>query len=645
MSLARLVVIEGPDAGREFELPLRGGGVGRGDGNLVQLTDPAVSRQHGTIELRDGALCWLDDSGKTRTLINGQPATHHRLEAGDEIVLGGTKMAYLPVEGVAITKAASHVTMEVGSRQLLALTGDADRARRHLAALAQLGDRLRGESIGGREAVARAACDAALTALGAHRAFVLSIAVRGRVAPFAAAVGTGESTQLQAPTDLVDKVIQGKHVVTAETGGRALIAAPVHGGADEVVAVLWVDRKGGPWDQIDTLAAGCLAHLTGAAWVGADTREMLVRRADALEEQLSGPTAEGELVGRSAAAQRVLDFVKRVGPSDATVLLGGESGSGKEMVARAVHRASRRAKGPCVAVNCAALTESLIESELFGHEKGAFTGATEKKAGRFEMADRGTLFLDEVGELPLGLQTKFLRVLEERRFERVGGQKAIEVDVRVVAATNRDLAEMVKRGTFREDLYYRLSVIQVEVPPLRARLDDVPLLADHFLARFKSQAGRRISGFAQDAIAAMTRYAWPGNVRELRNAVERAVVLGDREQIMAADLPPQVLAAAAPPRTRTSPPTPPLGSAISSSAPAPPPVVMIDSSPPPAVAAPVSAQRPAAAAPAKSLRELEKEGILAALAATNGNKAQAAAILEIDRSTLYKKLKDYDIES
>jgi DNA-binding NtrC family response regulator len=323
-------------------------------------------------------------------------------------------------------------------------------------------------------------------------------------------------------------------------------------------------------------------------------------------------------------------------------LLGGESGSGKEMVARAVHRASRRAKGPMVAVNCAALTETLIESELFGHEKGAFTGATEKKAGRFEMADRGTLFLDEVGELPLGLQTKFLRVLEERRFERVGGQKAIDVDVRVVAATNRDLAEMVKRGTFREDLYYRLSVIHVEVPPLRERLDDVPLLAEHFLARFRTQAGRRISGFAPDTLAAMTRYSWPGNVRELRNAIERAIVLGDRDQVMAQDLPPQVLAQGQPVRTRTSSPTPPLGSSISTSVasvPTPPPMahVTIDPAPPP-----VATAKPQ---PARSLRELEREGILAALVATGGNKAQAAAILEIDRSTLYKKLKDYDIES
>jgi transcriptional regulator with GAF, ATPase, and Fis domain len=639
MSLARLVVIEGPDAGREFELPMRGGVVGRGDGSLVQLTDPTVSRNHGSIELRDGAMCWVDDSGKTRTLINGAAATVHRLEAGDEIVLGGTKMAYLPVDGVAVTKAASHVTMEVNSRQLFALVGLDDRARRHLAALAQLGDRLRVEAAAGREAVARAACDAALSALGAHRAFVLSAG--RRVAPVSAAVGTGESTQLQAPQDLVDKVVTQRQVVTAETGGRALIATPISGSGDDVVGILWVDRKGGPWEQADSLAASCLAHLLSAAWVAADARDQAVRRADALEEQLEGrTTADGDLIGKSEAAQRVTSFVKRVAPSDATVLLGGESGAGKEMVARAIHRASRRAKGPCVAVNCAALTESLIESELFGHEKGAFTGATEKKAGRFEMADRGTLFLDEVGELPLGLQTKFLRVLEERRFERVGGQRAIDVDVRVVAATNRDLSEMVKRGTFREDLYYRLSVITIEVPPLRERLDDVPLLAEFFLNRFRHQAARRLSGFAPDAIAAMTRYAWPGNVRELRNAVERAIVLGDREQIVAQDLPPQVLAQTQAVRARPSPPTPPLGSLAISTPPTVMANVTIDPGPTIQRSAP-----PITPAAAKSLRELEKEGILAALAATNGNKAQAAAILEIDRSTLYKKLKDYEIES
>jgi transcriptional regulator with GAF, ATPase, and Fis domain len=644
MSLARLVVIEGPDAGREFELPLRGGGIGRGEGNLIQLTDPTVSRVHGLIELRDGALSWIDDSGKPRTLINGAPPTVHRLEAGDEIVLGATKMAFLPVEGVAVTKASSHVTMEVSSAQLFALTGRDDTARRYLAAIAELGHRLRAESAAGRDAVARAACDAARTALDAHRAFVLSAG--RRPAPVAASIGPGDSPQLQIPQELIEKVLQGG-VVTAETGGRALIAAPVHGGADEIVAVLWIDRKGAAWAEADAQAASCIAQLTSAAWVGADTRDQLARRADALEEQLEVSVGANEFIGRSAAALRVLEFVKRVGPSDATILLGGESGSGKEMVARGIHRASRRSKGPCVAVNCAALTESLIESELFGHEKGAFTGATEKKAGRFEMADRGTLFLDEVGELPLGLQTKFLRVLEERRFERVGGQKAIEVDVRVVAATNRDLSEMVRRGTFREDLFYRLSVIHTDVPPLRERLDDVVILADHFLARFKHQAGRRITGFSSAAMDVMSRYSWPGNVRELRNAVERAVVLGDRDQIQPGDLPPQVLGGPLPSmRTRNSPPTPPLGSSISQPI---IPLPIIEHTPTPlavaATAMPYTGTTGPRAPVARSLRDLEKEGILAALAATNGNKAQAASILEIDRSTLYKKLKDYDIES
>jgi transcriptional regulator with GAF, ATPase, and Fis domain len=639
MSLARLVVVEGPDAGREFELPLRGGGIGRGEGNLIQLTDPTVSRQHGLIELRDGALVWVDDSGKPRTLINGAPPTVHRLEAGDEIVLGATKLAYLPVDGVAVMKAASHVTMEVSTAALFALEGRDDRGLKHLAAIAELGHRLRAEAAAGRDAVARAACDAVRTALDAHRAFVLSAGARP--APLAAAVAAGDSAQLQLPHDLIEKVRKGD-VVTAETGSgtsqRALIAAPVYGSGDEVVAVLWIDRIGAPWHQADAQAASCIAQLTGAALVGADARDQLARRAAALEEQLEGPAGPKELVGRSAATLRVLEFVKRVGPSDATILLGGESGSGKEMVASAIHRASRRAKGPFVAVNCAALTESLIESELFGHEKGAFTGATEKKSGRFEMADRGTLFLDEIGELPLGLQTKFLRVLEERRFERVGGQKSIEVEVRVVAATNRDLAEMVKRGTFREDLFYRLSVIQLDVPPLRERLDDVPPLAEHFLARFRHQAGRRIVGFATEALAVMSRYHWPGNVRELRNAVERAIVLGERDTIQASDLPPQLLAqSTASVRTRPPPPTPPLGAAISHA------TLVVEVAPTPA--APVVTQHTTGPRPpvARSLRELEKEGILAALAATSGNKAQAATILEIDRSTLYKKLKDYDL--
>jgi DNA-binding NtrC family response regulator len=440
------------------------------------------------------------------------------------------------------------------------------------------------------------------------------------------------------PQDVADKVLRERQVVSLDIGQRQVAAAPLLGVAEDAMGLLWIERNGKPWEPLDLLSVGCAAHLLAGAWVASEARDQLQRSHAALEERLT----DGDFIGRSAAAQRVLDFVGRVGPSDATVLLGGESGSGKEMVARAIHRASRRAKAPCVAVNCAALTETLIESELFGHEKGAFTGATEKKLGRFEMADKGTLFLDEIGELPLALQTKFLRVLEERRFERVGGTRTIEVDVRLVAATNRDLADMARRGAFREDLYYRLSVIQIDVPPLRERLDDVPLLAEHFFARFRNQAGRRIQGFSADAIAALMAHQWPGNVRELRNAVERAVVLGDSEMIVRRDLPPHI-GAAVPEASRPAivPPAvaqaayPPLTSAPASVVPS-----LAPSSP--GIAGPSTAT--AAPSAPRSLRELERHGIIAALHATGGNKAQAAALLEIDRSTLYKKLKDYGIE-
>jgi DNA-binding NtrC family response regulator len=312
------------------------------------------------------------------------------------------------------------------------------------------------------------------------------------------------------------------------------------------------------------------------------------------------------------------------------------------MVARAIHDASRRSKKSFVAVNCAALTESLIESELFGHEKGAFTGANERKLGRFELANDGTLFLDEVGELPLGCQTKFLRVLEEQTFERVGGGKPIVVDVRVVAATNRNLGEMVRRGEFREDLYYRLSVIHTQVPPLRRRKGDIPALCEHFLSKLSRQVARRIVGFSPDAMEMLVAYPWPGNVRELKNAVERAIVLGDGQHIQVADLPPNIVAGVAGPAGPASgPPVPGSGSP-----PYPRPAHGFPTPPThPGVPPADSTPAPAKTSAPKSLKELEREGIIAALQATGGNKAQAAQILEIDRSTLYKKIKDYGIDT
>ena len=640
MGLARLVVIEGPDTGHEFDIPMRGGAVGRGEGSAVQLSDLAVSRHHCTLELSGGQFVLVDAGSRNRTLVNGQPITRHVLVQGDEIAIGKTRMAFMPIEGgLAMLRQGlpSRVTMEVGSGELLraaaVATGVDQRAARHLASLAGLGQRLR--ELGGRSELAAAACEAARAALVAERAFYLVRDASGAIGPTARAIAPElaadpAQASLQLPRDAVHRVL-GEAVALALDGlpdGRLGMAAPIVSPAGAPTGLLYAERRAAGWDHVDLLGLGCLAHLVSAASAALDTREALERENQALEEQAGG----GEFIGSSPEARAVLAFVAKVGPSDATILLTGESGSGKEMVARAIHRASRRSRQAFIAVNCAALTETLIESELFGHEKGAFTGATERKMGRFEAADKGTLFLDEVGELPLQCQTKFLRVLEEQTFERVGGTRSIAVDVRVVAATNRDLGEMVRAGSFREDLFYRLSVIHTVVPPLRARPGDIAILAEHFLARLRRQVARRVVGFTRDALAALAAHPWPGNVRELRNAVERAIVLGEGDLIRIEDLPPLLWASGGP--------------VAYSGHITPQPVAM--AMPAPATGAPVASAAAAAAAPpaaARSLRELEREGIVAALAATNGNKAQAAAILEIDRSTLYKKIKDYGIDA
>jgi two-component system response regulator HydG len=265
-----------------------------------------------------------------------------------------------------------------------------------------------------------------------------------------------------------------------------------------------------------------------------------LRRLERETRRLRAHQLDHDLVGESPPMQRLLDLVARVARADTTVLIRGESGTGKELVAQALHRSSERADGPFVAINCATLSETLIESELFGHEKGAFTGAVARSIGELEVADGGTLFLDEVGEIPLGLQAKLLRVLQERQFVRVGGTRPIATDVRIVAATNRDLEAAVREGRFREDLYYRLKVIALETPPLRERPDDIPLLARHFLALHGRRLGRRGVALSRAAERCLRTYPWPGNVRELGNVVERALVLGDTEEVRPEDLPDEV---------------------------------------------------------------------------------------------------------
>lgn len=268
-----------------------------------------------------------------------------------------------------------------------------------------------------------------------------------------------------------------------------------------------------------------------AQYARAKRENMMLRQT--LEERFS----VHQVIGRSKAMGQVLELVERAAPSRSTVLIMGESGTGKEMVAKAIHFASPRKDGPFISVNCMALSTGVLESELFGHEKGSFTGAVARKRGRFEMAHGGTLLLDEIGELSPELQVKLLRVLQERTFERVGGSEQVEVDIRVVAATNKNLQEAVAAGTFREDLFYRLNVVRIDMPALRERREDIPLLASHFLRKYASENAKPLQGFSTEAMDALTGYEWPGNVRQLQNVVERCVVLASGELIGVDDLP------------------------------------------------------------------------------------------------------------
>jgi two-component system, NtrC family, response regulator HydG len=316
-----------------------------------------------------------------------------------------------------------------------------------------------------------------------------------------------------------------------EGATQGAISLYVHGAIQGVIAA---NLSGELLSAVATLASAALESVQ-------EIRSLQVRNALLEEEVGSG------ILGESGPIQKLLQMVDRLAAQETTVLILGESGTGKELVARALHTRSRRSKAPFVAINCAALTPALLESELFGHEKGAFTDAAAQKKGKLELADGGSVFLDEIGELAPELQAKLLRVLQQREFERVGGTKTLRLDVRLIAATNRDLAAEVRRGSFREDLYHRLNVVALRTPALRDRREDVPLLARHFVARAAARCGRRLDGISPDAERYLSAYNWPGNVRELENAIERAVVLGESNHILPEDLPESVLETAAPP--------------------------------------------------------------------------------------------------
>lgn len=394
-------------------------------------------------------------------------------------------------------------------------------------------------------------------------------------------------------TDLRMDGISGEEVlrrVTTQNPGIPVIVLTGHGSIDAAVDAM----RNGAYDFLTKpLNLDQLLMIAKRALQG---RELSLQHKE-LKAQVDQTKSLEGMIGKSAAMQKIAELIKKVAPSKASVLITGESGVGKEVVADAIHALSGRKDHECVKVHCAALSETLLESELFGHEKGAYTGADQMAKGRFELAHNSTIFLDEIGEIDQATQVKLLRVLQEKKFERVGGSQTIEVDVRVVAATNKNLEELVKQGKFREDLFYRLNVVRIEVPPLRERKDDIPLLIAHFLKEFEAEAkdlGKTITGVDSRARSALYKYDWPGNIRELRNCMESAVVMCSGGEITLDDLPPTISKATAAENI-----TIPAGS---------------------------------------TLEEAEKIVIEQTLAANKGNKSKTAELLGIGRKTLQRKL-------
>lgn len=396
-------------------------------------------------------------------------------------------------------------------------------------------------------------------------------------------------------TDLRMPGISGEEVIArvkGESPGVPVIVLTGHGSIDSAVEAM----RNGAYDFLTKpLNLDRLSLIVKRALLG---RELEIRHSS-LQEELDARTSFESIIGKSAEMQRIFQVVRKAASSKASVLITGESGTGKELIANALHNLSPRKDNPYIKVHCAALSESLLESELFGHEKGAFTGALARKRGRFELANTGTIFLDEIGEIDQNVQIKILRVLQDKRFERVGGEETLDVDVRVVAATNRDLEKEIAAGRFREDLFYRLNVVHIQVPPLRDRKDDIPLLVAAFLDEFAKDNDKKITGIDSRARSALYKYDWPGNIRQLRNCMESAVVMCGGTEIKLEDLPPSVSGAA-------------------------------DNN---VIAIPAGI----------TLAEAEKIIIQQNLAENKGNKSKTAEVLGIGRKTLHRKLDEYEI--
>jgi Nif-specific regulatory protein len=559
----RLTAIAGRLKGSIFtieDLPVV---IGRDTTATLCIADASVSRRHSQIEKEEEDFVILDLESLNGTFINDVPVKRRKLAHGDRVRIGDSQFIFLRHEGDVNSKSSevrfddgqiiSGSTLQVRFNDALYLMA------RDLSALMKVSTTI--NAIRGVEELQKTLLELLFEVVPAERGAILLIdpSPQGDEKEFGSVFGLdrrrgqdesisvsrtvtkwvlhhGESLLISNQNDA--KGFEGSDSLLEQRPGSVLCVPLVMLG--RTLGVIYLDTKEPDtlFDKDHLQLVSAISAITAVAIENARHIEWLVSENQRL---IADFNIEHNMVGESPRIRDVLQFIAKVAPTDSTVLLSGESGTGKELAARAIHLNSGRVNKPFMAVNCAALAESLLESELFGHEKGSFTGALMQKKGRLEIADGGTLFLDEIGELSPALQVKLLRVLQEREFERVGGTRTIKVDIRLITATNKNLEEAVNDNSFRQDLYYRLNVVSLEMPPLRDRQEDIPLLANYFAAKYSEKCNRRISGIAPEAQARLLGYDWPGNVRELENAIERAVVLGTTDRILLEDLPESLL--------------------------------------------------------------------------------------------------------
>jgi Nif-specific regulatory protein len=601
--------------------------VGRSSENHIVLKDSLVSRQHAEIVCDGESVMLRDLGGKNPIRVNGQDVQDYQLLPGDRISIGKTELVL--EEGapgstsplLVVKDGDGSGAQSLGGMSLEASTAVFDHAQAkdsgpkstylRLAGFYRFSEQVL--KLDSEEDLYELVLATATQATGAERGF-LGLAVEGREHdPHGLSVvrfwdpehgGKAQTMEMSESIlshiqrdrkallvrDVPDRQDFGMSVIDLKI--RSFICAPLTSG-ERFLGLIYVDTRAArePFDRSDLEFVSALGRIAGMAIDTLRVRSSLRRENERLRSLVS--SAE-EIIGSSPAMERVIQLIEKVAPRDTSVLIAGENGTGKELVARGIHNSSPRKGCPFVAVNCGAIPPQLVESEFFGYEKGAFTGAAQTTEGKFDLANGGTLFLDEIGDMPLEMQVKILRALQERRFYRVGGKKEISVDVRVISATNADLKKAIEDGRFREDLYFRLAVVTIDVPPLRERGADVIEIAERFL----NQGGEGGIVLPKPTRECLRRYSWPGNIRELRNALEQAVILGDGKRILPSDLPAEI--------GKTG--------------------------------------RGKMLFRIKPLSEVEKRYILRVLDETEGNKAKAAQLLGISRETLYQKLKLYQSE-